>query len=150
MRQFSIPAYQVVQDDMLVLRDIFDRMNNYGKRLSRAEIFSALNAGRESDAEHTLTIAQIADHVDDQLGSAGSMRTQCFGPSSPVAGQMCIGRSGPSSTMTIGVVTSNSATRIVTPRSPPGRTRWSGPCASCNQLASPMSRCWHTATSLTC
>lgn len=68
LRQFSIPAYQVVQDDTLVLRDIFDRMNNYGKRLSRAEIFSALNAGRESDAEHTLTIAQIADHVDDQLG----------------------------------------------------------------------------------
>jgi hypothetical protein len=67
LRQFSIPAYQVVQDDTLVLRDIFDRMNNYGKRLSRAEIFSALNAGRESDAEHTLTIAQIADHVDDQL-----------------------------------------------------------------------------------
>lgn len=68
LRQFSIPVYQVVQDDTDVLRDIFDRMNNYGKRLSRAEIFSALNAGRESDAEHTLTIAQIADHVDDQLG----------------------------------------------------------------------------------
>jgi Protein of unknown function DUF262 len=68
LRQFSIPAYQVVQDDTLVLRDIFDRMNNYGKRLSRAEIFSALTAGSESDAEHTLTIARIADHVDDQLG----------------------------------------------------------------------------------
>lgn len=67
LRQFSIPAYQVVQDDTLVLRDVFDRMNNYGKRLSRAEIFSALTAGRESDAECTLTIGQIADHVDDQL-----------------------------------------------------------------------------------
>ncbi|MGH3802011.1 MAG: DUF262 domain-containing protein, partial [Pseudonocardiaceae bacterium] len=68
LRQFAIPAYQVVQDDTLVLRDIFDRMNNYGKRLSRAEIFSALNAGRESDAEHTLTIDQIADHVEDDFG----------------------------------------------------------------------------------
>ncbi len=68
LRQFSIPAYQVMQDDTDVLRDIFDRMNNYGKRLSRAEIFSALNAGRESDADDTLTIAQIADHVDGQLG----------------------------------------------------------------------------------
>lgn len=67
LRQFAIPAYQVVQDDTRVLRDIFDRMNNYGKRLSRAEIFSALTAGRESDAEYTLTIDQIADHVDDQL-----------------------------------------------------------------------------------
>ncbi|MGH3851591.1 MAG: DUF262 domain-containing protein, partial [Pseudonocardiaceae bacterium] len=68
LRQFAIPAYQVVQDDTSVLRDIFDRMNNYGKRLSRAEIFSALNAGDESDAEHTLNIGQIADHVEDQTG----------------------------------------------------------------------------------
>lgn len=68
LRQFAIPAYQVVQDDTLVLRQIFDRMNNYGKRLSRAEIFSALNAGNESDAEHTLTIDQIADHVEDEFG----------------------------------------------------------------------------------
>jgi hypothetical protein len=68
LRQFAIPAYQVVQDDTLVLRDIFDRMNNYGKRLSRAEIFSALNAGIECDAEHTLTMDQIADHVEDEFG----------------------------------------------------------------------------------
>jgi hypothetical protein len=68
LRQFAIPAYQVVQDDTLVLRQIFDRMNSYGKRLSRAEIFSALNAGDESDAEHTLTIDQIADHVEDEFG----------------------------------------------------------------------------------
>lgn len=68
LRQFAIPAYQVVQDDTRVLRDIFDRMNNYGKRLSRAEIFSALNAGSESDAEHTLTIDQIADNVEDVFG----------------------------------------------------------------------------------
>ncbi|MBV8542298.1 MAG: DUF262 domain-containing protein [Pseudonocardiales bacterium] len=68
LRQFAIPAYQVVQDDTRVLRDIFDRMNSYGKRLSRAEIFSALNAGDESDAEHTLSIDQIADHVEDESG----------------------------------------------------------------------------------
>ncbi|MBV9012710.1 MAG: DUF262 domain-containing protein [Pseudonocardiales bacterium] len=68
LRQFSIPAYQVVQDDTLVLRDIFDRMNNYGKRLSRAEVFSALTAGRESDVEHTLALDQIADHVEEQFG----------------------------------------------------------------------------------
>ncbi|MEO7194366.1 MAG: DUF262 domain-containing protein [Pseudonocardiaceae bacterium] len=68
LRQFSIPVYQVVQDDIHVLQDIFDRMNNYGKRLSRAEIFSALNAGSESDTEHTLPIDQIADHLKDELG----------------------------------------------------------------------------------
>ncbi|MDQ2707101.1 MAG: DUF262 domain-containing protein [Actinomycetota bacterium] len=35
LREFSVPAYQVVQDDVGVLQDIFDRMNNYGKRLNR-------------------------------------------------------------------------------------------------------------------
>ncbi|MGH4015101.1 MAG: DUF262 domain-containing protein, partial [Pseudonocardiaceae bacterium] len=68
LRQFSVPAYQVVQDDMETLQDIFDRMNNYGKRLSRAEIFSALNAGSEADAAGKLDLEQIADHVDGELG----------------------------------------------------------------------------------
>ena len=47
IRQFEIPAYEVSQEDPEVLEDIFDRMNNYGKRLTRAEIFSALFAGSE-------------------------------------------------------------------------------------------------------
>lgn len=68
LRQFSIPAYQVVQEDTETLQDIFDRMNNYGKRLSRAEIFSALNAGSESDATRKLDLKQIADHIEDRLG----------------------------------------------------------------------------------
>jgi Protein of unknown function DUF262 len=68
LRQFSIPAYQVVQDDTHVLSDIFDRMNNYGTRLSRAKIFSTLNAGSKFDAEGSLTVDQIADHVEDRAG----------------------------------------------------------------------------------
>lgn len=68
LRQFAIPAYQVVQDDVRVLQDIFDRMNNSGKRLSRAEVFSALNAGTEDEAEHRLTIERIAGALDERLG----------------------------------------------------------------------------------
>ncbi|MGH3889102.1 MAG: DUF262 domain-containing protein [Pseudonocardiaceae bacterium] len=64
LRQFQIPAYQVIQDDQKVLQDIFDRMNNYGKRLSRAEIFSALNA-EEEDGQ--LTIDLIAEHIESDL-----------------------------------------------------------------------------------
>ncbi|HCF58546.1 MAG TPA: DUF262 domain-containing protein, partial [Myxococcales bacterium] len=45
IREFSIPAYVVEQQDEAILRDIFDRMNNYGRRLGRAEVFSALNPG---------------------------------------------------------------------------------------------------------
>jgi len=67
IRQFEVPAYLVSQSDPTVLQDIFDRMNNYGKRLSRAEIFSALNAGDEDDSDNTLTFDSIADHIAEDL-----------------------------------------------------------------------------------
>lgn len=64
IRQFQVPAYQVSQDDPKVLQDIFDRMNNYGKRLTRAEIFSALNA-REDNSQFTLDL--VAEHIATDL-----------------------------------------------------------------------------------
>ncbi len=64
LRQFQIPGYQVTENDPRILQDIFDRMNNYGKRLSRAEIFSALNADQE---DGHLTIDLIAQRVADNL-----------------------------------------------------------------------------------
>ncbi|GLZ41165.1 DUF262 domain-containing protein [Actinokineospora sp. NBRC 105648] len=63
IRQFKVPAYQVEQNDVAVLQDIFDRLNNYGKRLSKAEIFTALNAGAEDTADGKLTIPLIAENV---------------------------------------------------------------------------------------
>lgn len=68
LRQFDIPAYEVVQENEEVLKDIFDRMNNYGKRLSRAEIFSALFAGDESARDDRLTLGRIAEGIDQSLG----------------------------------------------------------------------------------
>ncbi|GAA3441698.1 DUF262 domain-containing protein [Planomonospora venezuelensis] len=65
IRQYPVPAYHVEQEDAEVLQDIFDRMNNYGKRLSRAEIFSALNAGPEGTTP--LTLGEIAEHIDEDL-----------------------------------------------------------------------------------
>jgi hypothetical protein len=47
IRQYSIPAYIVDQEDELILRDIFDRINNYGKRMTTAEVFSALHGGSD-------------------------------------------------------------------------------------------------------
>jgi hypothetical protein len=67
IRQFEVPAYLVSQEDPKVLQDIFDRMNNYGKRLSRAEIFSALNAGDEEDKDKSLSFEGIADRIDIDL-----------------------------------------------------------------------------------
>lgn len=68
IRQFQVPAYRVTQDDPKVLQDIFDRMNNYGKRLSRAEIFSALNAGDEADDSRSLKLDGIASRIDTDFG----------------------------------------------------------------------------------
>jgi hypothetical protein len=41
IRDYRVPAYLVENEDEGVLREIFDRMNNYGKRLKLAEVFSA-------------------------------------------------------------------------------------------------------------
>ncbi|WP_415951153.1 DUF262 domain-containing protein [Streptomyces sp. KLOTTS4A1] len=68
LRQFKVPAYLVRQDDEKILTDIFDRMNNYGKRLSRAEIFSALFAGPEDGHEDRLSLSRIADRVAERTG----------------------------------------------------------------------------------
>jgi hypothetical protein len=64
IRQYKVPAYQVEQDNVEVLQDIFDRLNNYGKRLSKAEIFTALNAGAEEGETDQLSIELIAENID--------------------------------------------------------------------------------------
>ena len=68
LRQFKIPATLVRQEDESALRDIFDRMNNYGKRLSRAEVFSALFAGSETGTTEWLSIPRIGERVAAKTG----------------------------------------------------------------------------------
>lgn len=62
IREYSIPAYIVKQEDEDVIRDIFDRMNNYGKRLTRAEVFSALHGGSRDDGK-SQTLADIVLNI---------------------------------------------------------------------------------------
>ena len=62
IREYRVPGYRVDRDDEKVLRDIFDRMNNYGKRLSRAEVFSALHAG--SGSESSSPFQRIAESIE--------------------------------------------------------------------------------------
>ena len=66
IRQFSIPAYIVKEQDEAILRDIFDRMNNYGKRLSRAEVFSALHSETGAEGPTSTSLQSIAEAVDAQ------------------------------------------------------------------------------------
>ncbi|MBL8932483.1 MAG: DUF262 domain-containing protein [Kineosporiaceae bacterium] len=67
IRQYEVPAYLVTEDDPRILQDIFDRMNNFGKRLSRAEIFSALNAGEETEDGNTSEFEKIARRIDEDF-----------------------------------------------------------------------------------
>lgn len=67
IRQYKVPAYVVTQDDEDVLRDIFDRMNNFGKRLSRAEVFSALHS-LDAGVDRPRDLSEIAEEIDVRLG----------------------------------------------------------------------------------
>lgn len=64
LREYRIPAYLVEHGDQDTLTDIFDRMNNYGKRLSRSEIFEALTAAPEAEADQQLTLSKIAERIN--------------------------------------------------------------------------------------
>jgi hypothetical protein len=67
IREYRIPAYIVKSDDEKVLREIFDRMNNYGKRLTRSEVFTALHPS--ANTAHTPRgFAAIAERVDSKTG----------------------------------------------------------------------------------
>jgi hypothetical protein len=58
IRDYKIPIFVVTGEDDHVLRDIFDRMNNSGKPLKSAEVFSALHSiagDRKPGDLHTLS-----------------------------------------------------------------------------------------------
>jgi len=65
IREYKIPAYLVQSADEEVLRNIFDRMNNFGKRLSRAEVFHSLHG--DADAEE-INFRSIADQLEANFG----------------------------------------------------------------------------------
>jgi Protein of unknown function DUF262 len=67
IRQYAIPAYIVKQQDESVLREIFDRVNNHGRRFTRAEVFSALHTG-DGGGGPPATFADIVDRIDTLLG----------------------------------------------------------------------------------
>jgi hypothetical protein len=67
IRLYAIPAYIVKQQDESVLRDIFDRVNNHGRRLTRAEVFSALHTG-DGAGGPPATFTDIVDRIDTVRG----------------------------------------------------------------------------------
>jgi len=68
IRQFKLPASVVETQDESVLRDIFDRLNSYGKRLTRAEVFSALHPVSDGGSRSsTSVIEEIAGYLAEDL-----------------------------------------------------------------------------------
>lgn len=64
IREYKIPAYLVQSADEAVLRNIFDRMNNFGKRLSRAEVFHSLHGDADSQE---INFKSIAEQLEAKL-----------------------------------------------------------------------------------
>ncbi|MFG2036970.1 DUF262 domain-containing protein [Dactylosporangium sp. NPDC048998] len=65
IREYQIPTYVVTTDDEEPLLDIFTRMNNAGKRLTKAEVFQALHS--QTAADEPLTLAAIG-RISAELG----------------------------------------------------------------------------------
>jgi hypothetical protein len=68
VREYKLPVSIVRTDDESILRDVFDRMNNFGRRLTRAEVFHALHASLGDDNPQDL------NHLADDVAVMG------FGP----------------------------------------------------------------------
>ncbi len=60
LRNYEVPAYIVKAQDEDALRQIFDRTNTFGKRMTRAEVFHALHT---STTERTSDLRALAEEV---------------------------------------------------------------------------------------
>lgn len=62
IRDYEIPMYVVRSDDEAVLRQVFDRMNFFGKRITQAEAFSALYPASVDGGE--IGLESLADDLE--------------------------------------------------------------------------------------
>lgn len=65
IRRYKIATFTVRGRDEAVVRDIFDRLNNTGKRLTRAEVFHALH---HNEGEEPSDLEELAAFVDAHTG----------------------------------------------------------------------------------
>ena len=148
IRQYKVPAYQVEHGDVNMLQDIFDRLNNYGKRLSKAEIFTALNAGAEDDVAHRLTIPLIAENISAERAFGVLRNTMSSKDCSPVEILMSCVTSATSSRARPGL---SFQERIVIPPTKKRRWRCSALWSSCRSTpTSHTSVCFRIGTCSSC
>jgi hypothetical protein len=70
IREYDIPAYIVKTDSEQVLREVFDRVNNSGKRLEANEVFDALHGARSGQRPATFL------HIVNELEELGFGRVE--------------------------------------------------------------------------
>ncbi len=58
LRNFEVPAYIVATEDEAALRQIFDRTNTFGKQMTRAEVFHALNTATSAGSPDLRTLGE--------------------------------------------------------------------------------------------
>lgn len=63
LREYKVPVY-IVDAEEPVLRDIFYRMNNYGRAMSRSEVFHALHISQPG--EHSISAKDLAPRLNAQ------------------------------------------------------------------------------------
>jgi hypothetical protein len=61
LREYRLPLYVVADADEGVLREIFDRLNSNGRRLTAGQVFNALHGGASEDPD---SLTALADHLD--------------------------------------------------------------------------------------
>jgi hypothetical protein len=60
-----VPAYLVATDDEQAVREIFDRMNTFGRRMKRSEVFDALHSAMHTKGELRLSwVGEAANELD--------------------------------------------------------------------------------------
>ncbi|MDR1295025.1 MAG: DUF262 domain-containing protein [Bifidobacteriaceae bacterium] len=64
LREYEVTGYVVRDEDEDTLRQVFDRMNNFGKRLSKAEVFDALHGTGTRSTGQEDRFRTIGDRLD--------------------------------------------------------------------------------------
>ena len=68
LRDFQVPAYIIETDDESATREIFDRMNTFGRRMKRSEVFDALHSSMGERQPHDLAwvgeVSQVSGFGD--------------------------------------------------------------------------------------
>ena len=63
LRNFEVPAYIVQTDDEDDLQQIFDRVNTFGKKMTRAEVFHALSTSQDDEGPNLRWLQAEVDRL---------------------------------------------------------------------------------------